>query len=84
MKSGGRTFWLDARSLDWADAAGNYVELRANGTTHLVRIGLSALADQLREAGVDIARIHRSRLVNRAKVAEIVPTGDGDFRVPDE
>ena len=81
LKSGGRTFWLDARSLDWAIAAGNYVELRANGKTHLVRISLSALADQLREAGVDIARIHRSRLVNRARVAEILPTGDGDFRV---
>ncbi len=81
LKSGGRTFWLDATSLDWAAAAGNYVELRSNGKTHLVRISLSALADQLQAAGVDIARIHRSRLVNRDRISAIVPTGDGDFRV---
>lgn len=79
LKSGGRTVWLDAGSLDWAEAAGNYVEVRANGRTHLARISLSGLAEQLDEAGIDIARIHRSRLVNRAKVSEIVPSGDGDF-----
>ena len=81
LKSGGRTVWLDARSLDWAEAAGNYVEVRANGRTHLARISLSALAEQLGEAGVDVARVHRSRIVNRAKVSEIVPSGDGDFRL---
>lgn len=81
LKSGGRTIWLDARSLEWAEAAGNYVELRANGRNHLARLSLSALADQLTEAGVDIARIHRSRLVNRAKIIETAPLGDGDFRV---
>lgn len=81
LKSGGRTVWLDARSLDWAEAAGNYVEVRANGRTHLARISLSALAEQLGAAGVDIARVHRSRIVNRAKVSEIVPSGDGDFRL---
>lgn len=81
LKSGGRTIWLDAASLDWAEAAGNYVEIRALGRTHLARISLSALAEQLDEAGVDIARVHRSRLVNRGKIAEIVPSGDGDFRV---
>lgn len=81
LKCGGRTLWLDARSLDWAEAAGNYVEVRANGRPHLARISLSALAQQLGDAGVDIARIHRSRLVNRAKVSEILPAGDGDFRI---
>jgi hypothetical protein len=81
LKSGGRTVWLDARSLDWAEAAGNYVEVRANGNTHLARMSLSALAKQLGDAGVDIARIHRSRIVNRAKISEIVPSGDGDFQL---
>ena len=46
--------FLDARSLDWAEAAGNYVEVRANGGTHLARISLSALGEQLAEAGVDM------------------------------
>ncbi len=81
FRTGGRTLFLDARSLDWAEAAGNYVEIRANGATHLARLSLTALEQQLRAAGVDVARVHRSRLVNRAKVREIAPTADGDFRV---
>lgn len=81
FKSGGRTLFLDARSLEWAQAAGNYVDIRANGRTHLARIALSALEQQLREAGVTVARIHRSRIVNKDKVVEVVPTGDGDYRI---
>jgi hypothetical protein len=81
LKSGGRTLFLDAQSLDWAEAAGNYVEIRAVGATHLARVSLSALEQQLLAAGVDVVRVHRSRLVNRAKILEIAPTSDGDFHV---
>jgi len=81
LKSGGRTIFLDAASLDWASAAGNYVEIRANGATHLIRIGLAALEQQLAEAKVPAVRVHRSRLVNRDKVREVIPAGDGDVRI---
>lgn len=81
LKAGGRTIFLDAASLDWASAAGNYVEIRANGATHLARISLAALEQLLGDAGVDVARVHRSHLVNRAKVREIAPVRDGDFRI---
>jgi hypothetical protein len=81
LKSGGRTIFLDAASLDWASAAGNYVEIRANGATHLARISLSALEQLLSDAGVAVARIHRSHIVNAAKVLEIAPARDGDFRI---
>lgn len=81
LKCGGRTIFLDARSFEWAEAAGNYVEVRANESTHLARIGLAALGEQLAEAGIEAVRIHRSHLVNRAKVSEVAPAGDGDFRV---
>lgn len=79
LKSGGRTVFLEAQSLDWAEAAGNYVEIRARGATHLVRTSLAALEQQLSEAKAPVARVHRSRLINRAKVREVVPTGDGDM-----
>lgn len=81
LKCGGRTIFLDARSFERAEAAGNYVEVRANGATHLARIGLAALGEQLAEAGIETVRIHRSHLVNLAKVSEVAPAGDGDFRV---
>lgn len=81
LKSGGRTIFLDAKSLDWAEAAGNYVEIRANGATHLARLTLAALEQQLADAGVDVARVHRSYLVKRLKVQQVEPAGDGDFRI---
>jgi hypothetical protein len=81
LKLGGRTIFLDAGSMDWASAAGNYVEVRANGTTHLARISLGALEQQLAETGIDVVRVHRSHIVNRAKVREIAPARDGDFRI---
>ncbi|OEO28747.1 hypothetical protein VW23_003065 [Devosia insulae DS-56] len=81
LKAGGHTIFLDAASLDWASAAGNYVEIRANGATHLARISLAALEQLLSDAGVDVARVHRSHLVNRAKVREIAPVRDGDFTI---
>ena len=30
---------------------------------------------------MDVVRVHRSRIVNRAKVIEIAPSRDGDFRI---
>ena len=42
---------------------------------------LAALETQLRLAGVDAARVHRSYVVNQARISEIIPSGDGDFRV---
>jgi hypothetical protein len=81
LKTGGRVLFLDATSLDWANAAGNYVEIRAGGRMHLARTSLTALEQQLQDAGVPTARVHRSRLVNRDKVREVVPTRDGDFRI---
>ncbi|BCH24821.1 LytTR family DNA-binding domain-containing protein [Mesorhizobium sp. L-8-3] len=81
LKCGGRTIWLDARSLEWARAAGNYVDLRANGKNHLARISLAALTQQLSETGIDAVQVHRSCLVNRDKVVEVAPLRDGDFRI---
>lgn len=81
LKSGGRSFFIDAGTTEWARAAGNYAEIRAGGRTLLPRVTLTALEQQLREAGVDMVRVHRSHIVNRSMVTEIVPAGDGDFRV---
>jgi hypothetical protein len=81
LRSGNRTIWLDAQSFEWASAAGNYVEVRAGGATHLARMSLSALETLLKDAGVAVIRVHRSRIVNRDRVHETLPTRDGDFVV---
>lgn len=81
LKSGGRTFYLDAGAVDWAKAAGNYVEISAGGKTHLARMTMAALEAQLEAAGANVARAHRSWLVNRDRIEEVAPAGDGDVIV---
>ncbi|PWE18311.1 hypothetical protein DDZ18_01515 [Marinicauda salina] len=77
LKCGGRTFHLDAGDFVAAKAAGNYVEARFGPREHLARMTLSELAALLREADIDVARVHRSWLVNRAAIAETAPDGQG-------
>jgi len=79
VKEGGRTTYLDPAEIAWVEAAGNYVELHANGRTHLARAALSAIEARL--AGRGFARIHRSRLVNRARIRAVKATPAGDFEI---
>lgn len=78
VRDGSRTRWLDPAEVDWAQAAGNYVELFGAFGTILHRRTLAALAEELRPHG--FARIHRSRIVRKAAIAatETRPTGDFD------
>lgn len=81
LKCGGRTLHPDASEFVFAKAAGNYVEARFGAREHLARIALAGLEKLLIEAGIDAVRSHRSVLVNRARIAEIVPTGEGDVTI---
>lgn len=78
LKCGGRSIFLDAHQIEWAKAAGNYVELFSQGKTHLARMTLTALEDQLVAAGADTVRVHRSWLVNRKAIEQIRPAAAGD------
>jgi hypothetical protein len=78
LKCGGRTLRIAAEEFRAAKAAGNYVEVCLAAGDHLARLTLADLQKQLVEAGVDAVRVHRSWLVNRERIREICPTGDGD------
>ena len=79
LKSGSQTILLDTATFRYAKAAGNYVEVvAANRETHLVRMSLAALEKTLRDAEVNVARIHGSFLVAVGLVAEVTPKADGD------
>lgn len=77
LKSGGRTIYLQADEIVWAESASNYVEIHTQTGRHLVRMTLGALESLLREAGPAHTRIHRSYLVKREAVQEVIPVGDG-------
>ena len=59
------------RQIDWVRAAGNYVELRANGRTIVHRSSIGAVEHAL--AGHGFVRIHRSTLVRSDRIARVRP-----------
>lgn len=75
----GREFLVAAAEVEWAQASGNYVNLRMRGHDYPLRSTLAALETRLDPAR--FARIHRSYLVNLGLVASIEPLDTADARV---
>lgn len=65
--------------VDWIQAEGNYVLLHAGGARHLVRETLSRVVARLDPRR--FLRIHRSTVVNLARVASLYPASHGDYTV---
>ena len=79
LKSGSRTFLVDAASIDWVEAAGNYLVFHAGADRYTVRGTMAAMHVQL--ASANFARIHKSALVNLGRVRSIEPIHAGDQTV---
>ena len=60
LKCGGRVMHLEAMNFLTAKAAGHYAEIEFQTGSHLARITLAELQNQLLEAKVDAVRCHRS------------------------
>lgn len=75
----GREFLVAAADIEWAQAAGNYVNLRVRGHDYPLRSTIAGIEARLDPAR--FARIHRSYLVNLDRVASIEPLDTGDARV---
>lgn len=81
LKCGGRQVFLNASSVEAAQAAGNYVEVMADGQVYLARMTLAALAERLALAKVPVIRTHRSWLVNEEHIREVRAAGEGQQTV---
>ncbi len=80
VKADGRMLYLDPAEILLVEAAGNYVELhRAETKMLLVRGTLAEFAGKLGPQG--FVRVHRSRLVNRNRIASFEGTPSGDLRI---
>jgi len=62
-------------SIDWVDAAGDYMCVHANNETHIVRSTLRELLEKLDDK--IFVRIHRSTVVNIERVVTITPLQKG-------
>lgn len=79
VRDGSRTRWLAADEIEWAQSAGNYVELFGTFGTMLQRQTLASLATELEPHG--FVRIHRSRIVRKDAVRGVDTRASGDFEV---
>jgi two-component system, LytTR family, response regulator len=78
VRGGGRLVFLPVESVEWIEAAGNYVRLHHGGKEHLLRRTLGGLAERL---GGRFVRIHRTALVNTHAIAALEPYGKGSYVV---
>jgi two-component system LytT family response regulator len=79
VKKDGRILSVKIDEIDWIEAEGNYVRLHIGKVAHLYRETLTTL-----EAKLDpkrFRRIHRSTIVNVARIRELAPWFRKDFRV---
>ena len=81
LKSGGRAIFINASDVIWTKSAANYVEVFANGKTHLARATLNAIETQMIDAGASVVRVHRSYVINTDHIKEMRPSGDGNLRI---
>jgi two-component system, LytTR family, response regulator len=73
------TVVVEAGEIDWIEAADYYASLHVGGKTHLLRETMADLARRLDPER--FFRVHRSAIVNLARVREIHPLfrGDGEL-----
>ncbi len=68
--------FIDPTSVDWVEAAGNYVELHVGNETYMLRATMKEIEQRLGEK--DFARIHRSTIIRRDFLDSIKPATSGD------
>ena len=79
VKNGGRVYFLETCEIDWVEAEGNYINIHTGKKSHLLRETISNLEAQLDPRR--FVRIHRSAIVNIARVQELQPWTHGEYHV---
>lgn len=64
-------------TIDWVDAAGDYMCVHAEGQTYILRGTMKSLEDALDPS--TFQRVHRSTIVNLARVERLRPHINGEF-----
>jgi len=76
IRVGRETVRLDVSTIDWIDAAGDYMCLHAGGQTHVLRATMKELEEVLDPRVFQ--RVHRSTIVNLARVVSMRPHLNGE------
>jgi two-component system LytT family response regulator len=76
IRVGRETLRLDVPTIDWIDAAGDYMCVHAAGQTHVLRATMKELEEMLDPKVFQ--RVHRSTIVNLARVRSLRPHLNGE------
>ncbi len=79
IKTNGRILFIDPRDVLAVEAEGNYVLLRREKGSDLLRESISMIAEKLKPFG--FIRIHRSVLVNTSFVQDVRPCRTGEYQL---
>lgn len=77
IQDGRQTNCVDVDSIDWVDAAGDYMCVHADGETFVLR-GTMKRLEELLDPKMFV-RIHRSAIVNRHRVSALRPHRNGEY-----
>jgi two-component system LytT family response regulator len=77
IKDGGNTVRLRTETIDWIDAAGDYMCIHADGETHIMRGTMKKLEEILDPRRFQ--RIHRSTIVNIDRVRQVRSHINGEY-----
>jgi hypothetical protein len=79
IRDGGTAVFLAPADILLVEAAGNYITFNTTARNYLVRATLAAWEARLAAKG--FVRVHRSRLVNRARIGALKSTPSGDVEI---
>lgn len=77
IREGARTVRIPPHSIRWVDAAGDYLCIHTDAETYVLRATLGQLGKRLDPAR--FPRIHRSALINAARVKSLRPHLNGEY-----
>ena len=75
----GREVMVEVADIDWIEASGNYAVLHVGDERFEIRSSLTKLEGELDVK--KFVRVHKSHLVNIARVVEVTPWVSGDWRI---
>lgn len=77
IKDGGQAVCVEMNSIDWIDAAGDYMCVHVAGKTYVIRGTMKRLEEVLDPK--KFVRVHRSAIVNRDRVVAMRPHLNGEY-----
>jgi DNA-binding LytR/AlgR family response regulator len=79
LRSGTKSYYVDVDDIDWIESDNYYARIWTGVRSHLLRQSLEPARGVAQRAAV--RRVHRSAIVNVARVGDIRQTGIGRYAV---